>query len=67
MLEEGIGFPGTGIMDGCEPPMWVLGSKRGSFGKAAIVINHWAISLLESCLSKLPSMMKSSGVISTQL
>lgn len=24
---ESIGFPGTGVMDGYEPPGWVLGIK----------------------------------------
>lgn len=34
-LGEGVGFPGVGIVGGCEPLRWVLGPELGSSGKAS--------------------------------
>lgn len=39
--EEGIGSPGTGVAEGCEPPC-LLGIQPWSSGRA--VCKHWAIS-----------------------
>jgi len=39
--EEGIGSPGTGVIGGREPSMWVLGTEPGSSARATSTPNHW--------------------------
>ena len=41
--EEGIVFPGTKIIDGCEP-LWILGIEPRASGRAASALNQWDIS-----------------------
>ena len=40
-LEEGTGFPGTGVVDGYEATMWVLGIKPGSPPRTISTLYGW--------------------------
>lgn len=43
--EEGVGSPGTGVTDGCEPPCgWMLKTERGPSVRAVTALDHGAIS-----------------------
>jgi hypothetical protein len=42
--EEGIGSPGTGVTNGCDPPKVSTGNQSGSSASATSPPNHWAIS-----------------------
>lgn len=42
-VRRGLGSPRTEVMDGCEPPVWVLGTKHGAHWKSSSV-NYWAVS-----------------------
>jgi hypothetical protein len=43
--EEGLGFPGTEISDGCQQPWGVLEAKPQSSARAARALHQQSISL----------------------
>lgn len=49
-VRRGLGSPRTEVMDGCEPPAWVLGTKQGVLWKSSAV-NYSAISSASCVLS----------------
>lgn len=41
--QEGIRSPRTGVIDSCEPPLWVLGIEPECSVRVSSALNHWAI------------------------
>lgn len=38
--KEGVGAPKTGVIGNCEAPIWILGTKPGSYATATNTLNY---------------------------